>query len=74
MIHFVKANGKTAPKVFKLKNLTLAPNGSVRIEKNHPVRKITTRDYFPGLHTLAIQVNGKVVAKKNWILNIQAEK
>ncbi|RYZ72670.1 MAG: hypothetical protein EOP05_10765 [Proteobacteria bacterium] len=70
VIHFVKASGKTAPKVFKLKTFSLGPNEKLKIEKSHAVRKITTRDYFPGKHTLALQINGKVVAQKNWTLEI----
>jgi hypothetical protein len=30
--------------------------------------KITTREYYPGVHLLEIQVNGKVLAKKEWTL------
>jgi len=26
--------------------------------KNHPIKKITTRAYYPGLHRLEIAVNG----------------
>jgi 3-methyladenine DNA glycosylase AlkC len=70
VIHFVKANGKTAPKVFKLKTFVLGPRESVTVRKSHPVRKITTRKYFPGKHLLEIQVNGKILARKTWHLKI----
>ena len=68
VIDFVKANGNTAPKVFKLKTVQLVPGQTVAISKSHAIRKITTRDYFPGKHSISIQVNGKVVGKADWYL------
>ena len=70
IIHFVKANGGTAPKVFKLKTATLPANGSLTFAKSHAIRQITTRDYYPGLHHLEIQVNGLVIGKQSWELLI----
>ncbi len=61
-IHFMKANGELAPKVFKLKNLHLAPGESIVVRKAHAIKPITTRRYYPGKHLLAIQVNGKVLS------------
>lgn len=59
-IHFVKANGKTSVKVFKLKNLVLGPRAEVDVGKTHQIREITTREYYNGVHTLDIQINGVV--------------
>jgi 3-methyladenine DNA glycosylase AlkC len=63
VIHFVKANGQTSGKVFKLKTAVLAPNQSLLIEKRHPIRPITTRKYFPGTHRVEIQVNGQIIGE-----------
>ncbi|MCB8978312.1 MAG: DNA alkylation repair protein [Ardenticatenaceae bacterium] len=63
VIHFVKANGQTSGKVFKLKTAVLAPNQTIAITKNHPIRPITTRTYYPGTHQVAIQVNGQIVGE-----------
>lgn len=68
VVYFMKANGKLAPKVFKLKNILLAANKTVAITKNHSFKPITTRRYYAGTHQLAIQVNGKEVARSDFYL------
>lgn len=68
VIYFMKANGKLTPKVFKLKNIVLAANQSVVVAKNHSFKPITTRIYYAGLHQVAIQVNGKEVARADFKL------
>ncbi|MES2309683.1 MAG: DNA alkylation repair protein [Verrucomicrobiota bacterium] len=70
LLHFVKSNGRTAPKVFKLKTMTLPAKEKLAIGKSYHLKKITTRDYYPGLHSLEIQVNGVIVAKQEWRLKI----
>lgn len=61
VLHFVKANGSTAPKVFKLKKMKLAVDEITRIEKRFAIRPISTRKYYPGRQRLEIQVNGTVL-------------
>lgn len=68
VVYFMKANGKLAPKVFKLKNIMLAANETIAITKNHSFKPITTRRYYAGTHQLAIQVNGKEVARSDFYL------
>lgn len=68
VVYFMKANGKLAPKVFKLKNIMLTENQSMLITKNHSFKPITTRRYYTGAHQLAIQVNGKEVARSEFYL------
>jgi 3-methyladenine DNA glycosylase AlkC len=68
VIHFVKANGQTSGKVFKLETAVLAPDQLLTITKNHPIRSITTRTYYPGTHRVDIQVNGKIVGKRHFDL------
>ncbi len=58
-IHFMKANGKTKAKVFKWKNLQLKPGQTVLLEKKHPIKTITTRSYYPGIHQIELLINGK---------------
>ena len=60
-IHFVKANGKTAPKVFKWKDTSLN-GGRLSAVRNHAIKPITTRKYYAGKHVLEIFVNGVSVA------------
>ncbi len=68
VIHFVKSNKKTAPKVFKLKTFELKANETLVITKSHHIKKITTREYYSGRHLLEIQINGKIFGKAPWDL------
>ena len=61
IVHFVKANGKTSPKVFKLKTAVLPPKQALAIHKKHTIKPITTRRYYRGVHRVEVQVNGKIV-------------
>lgn len=70
IIGFMKANGKTSPKVFKLRAMTLGPNETLTIEKKHAVKLITTRQYYAGEQQIQLQINGKVFIEKNWQLII----
>ena len=58
VMRFVKANGSTAPKVFKLKKLRLPAGEQARINKKIAIRPISTRRYYAGRQRLEIQVNG----------------
>jgi len=70
IIHFVKANGKTSPKVFKLKTAVLPSHQSITIHKKHNIKPITTRRYYPGEHPVEIQVNGEIVGESKFKLTI----
>lgn len=59
-IHFVKANGKASPKVFKLKELDLAPSASVTLTKKVSLANMTTRKHYPGVHEVDVVLNGAV--------------
>ena len=61
VMHFRKANGTTAPKVFKLKKARLAAGETLTIRKKLAIRPISTRKYYPGRQRLEIQVNGRVL-------------
>ena len=61
-IHHRKANGSLAPKIFKWKSLVLAPGETATMARQHAIRAITTRQYYPGGHRLEILVNGAVLA------------
>ena len=69
-IHHMKANGKLAPKVFKLKNLDISTGETINISKSHPIKKITTRKYYPGLHKLEILINGQSKAIVDFELEV----
>ena len=61
MMRFRKANGRLAPKVFKLKTLRLGAGESATLAKTLAIRPISTRRYYPGRQRLEIQVNGRVL-------------
>jgi hypothetical protein len=60
-IHFVKANGKPSPKVFKLRTVTLEPGRIQELRKTVSLAELTTRKHYPGNHDVEALVNGKVV-------------
>ena len=63
LIDFVKANGETKPKVFKLKTLDLAADTTTAMKKRHPLRaNATTYTLYAGQHGLTVVANGKPVA------------
>jgi 3-methyladenine DNA glycosylase AlkC len=68
VIHFVKSNQTTAPKVFKLKTFEISKKASLQIKKSHHIKPITTRKYYAGEHQLEIQINGKALGRQAWIL------
>lgn len=68
IMHFMRANGKTAPKVFKLKNLLLPAGAKIAIAKVHQLKEVTTRTYYPGRQFLEIQINGLVHHRTSWKL------
>ena len=57
-IHYVKANGQTSAKVFKLKTATLDPGESVSCRKRVSLAQMTTRRHHPGMHRVEVLVNG----------------
>jgi 3-methyladenine DNA glycosylase AlkC len=59
LIHFKKANGKLAPKVFKWTKLTLAPGERLTLSRSHPIRPITTRVYYGGTQAVSLRINGQ---------------
>jgi hypothetical protein len=62
IVHFVKASGKTSPKVFQLKEVEMKP-GLHSIQKKHSFRNLSTRKHYTGKHKLEIVVNGVVKAE-----------
>ncbi|PKL74489.1 MAG: DNA alkylation repair protein, partial [Candidatus Melainabacteria bacterium HGW-Melainabacteria-1] len=63
LIHFQNKQGKLKPKVFKLKNLDLEAGQVVKLQKQHPLRVMTTKALYPGQHHLELQINGQSYAK-----------
>lgn len=58
-VHFVKARGQAAPKVFKLERLTLPPRATAELRTSFSLAVHTTRKPHPGLHRVEVIINGK---------------
>ncbi len=58
IIDFVKANGKTSPKVFQISESTLALTNKT-YSKSHSFKPISTRRYYTGQHGISIIINGQ---------------
>lgn len=67
-ISFVRAKEKQGYKVFKWKNIQLAPHQRMQLKNTHSFKPISTRRYYPGTHTIEILVNGNTVARTTFEL------
>jgi hypothetical protein len=56
-VHFVKSNGTTSPKVFKLDMFELAPGERRTVRKTISVKQHTTRTHYPGEHRVDMVLN-----------------
>jgi hypothetical protein len=70
-VHHVKANGGTSAKVFKGWKLTLAPEESRTLTRQHSFRAVTTRRYHAGRHVFDLTINGAVAASAGVDLSLR---
>jgi len=70
-IHHKKANGSLTAKVFKWKKLKVKKGHSQTFQKNHPIKKITTRTYYSGEQILEIFCNGISVGRNSFKLVVK---
>lgn len=63
VVHFQKANGKQAAKVFKWLDRSFSSAVKEKVLKKHSFKKISTRKYYSGAHKLEIIVNGIIKAQ-----------
>lgn len=69
VIWFRKADGRLAPKVFKLKQAALSAGAPLTLRKRHRLKwDATTFRLFPGGQRLGLQVNGRLVAEAEFTL------
>ena len=62
VVHHVRANGGSSPKVFKGWKLTLAPRETRQLDKRHSLRPVSTRTLYPGTHRIELSINGQRLA------------
>jgi len=69
-IHHQKANGRTTAKVFKWKTITLEAQAIHFATRKHAIRKITTRTYYAGTHSVEILINGVSCGREDFELEM----
>lgn len=62
VVHYVKANGSTKPKVFKLTSSDLAAGQRLSVKKKLSLAAMTTRRHYPGEHRVELLINGETFA------------
>jgi len=60
IIHFMKSNGSTSPKIFKISETILPAQIKKQLIRKHQFANLTTRKHYAGKHQLTIVVNGDV--------------
>ena len=60
-VHLRKADGSMRPKVFKGRQLELAPGEELTFKKRHFFREVTTRSHYPGEQRIEVQVIGQTL-------------
>lgn len=70
IIHHVRNNGRTIPKVFRLSSFKLGAQETKHITKIHSVKAVGVRTYYAGYHQVDIVVNGIVKATLAFSLKI----
>lgn len=69
-VHHVKADGRLSAKVFKGWNLLLDAGASKTLRRRHAMRPITTRRYHAGRHEVDLRINGQVLARAAFELQL----
>ncbi|MCF6305766.1 MAG: DNA alkylation repair protein [Rhodobacteraceae bacterium] len=60
VVDFIKKNGSSRPRVFKLKKLEIKAGERIELSKNHRFLKdATTFTHYPGPHCMWLQINGQ---------------
>ncbi|AEE50525.1 DNA alkylation repair protein [Haliscomenobacter hydrossis] len=67
-IDYQTLSGKTSQKVFKIKEVELAPGQEMGIERYQRFQDFTTRKHYPGEHALRILVNGLALAEGKFMV------
>lgn len=68
-VHFVRANGGSGPKVFKVRVVELEPGTSAALTKSISLRQHSTRTHYPGRHRVEVVVNGRSLAQATFLVD-----
>lgn len=69
-IYYQKANGSLSKKVYKISEKNYQPNQTVQVKRRQAFKPISTRTFHPGLHQLAIILNGKECEPVDFMLQM----
>ncbi len=67
-VHYARAGGKSAAKVFKWKTFELAAGDTVALRISQIIRDFSTRRHHPGRHDVELIVNGQTMATSGFEL------
>ncbi|NDW08275.1 DNA alkylation repair protein [Dysgonomonas sp. 520] len=67
-IYYQKANGTLTKKVCKISEKEYTANSAIRINRKHSFKVVTTRKLHPGLHQVAVIINGTEFEKYDFEL------
>lgn len=67
-VHYARAGGKTAAKVFKWKTFDLAGDDTVALRISQVIRDFSTRRHHSGRHAVELIVNGETMATSGFEL------
>ena len=67
IIDFMKSNGKTSGKIFKIAEGDYSEK-KLKFTRYFSFKKITTRKYYPGEHLISIVINGNIIASQKFML------
>ena len=70
LVHFVKADGSRRPKAFKGWRIALEPGVPQVLARRLPLRDVTTRRHFTGVHRVEVQANGRSPGGADFVLRL----
>jgi len=65
-IDYVKSNDSRNRKIFKITENWYASGGESAFTRSQSFREMTTRKHYPGMHQLAVIVNGQEMDAKEF--------
>ena len=71
-VHYVRAGGKTAGKVFKLKTFDLPAGQAATLGLRQAIRNYSTRRHHPGNHEVELIVNGRTMAQTAFRITVES--
>lgn len=69
-IDYMKSNGKRNRKIFKISEVSLKENEKKSYMKKHSFADVSVRKHYPGIHSIAIIINGMEKDKLDFELGI----